>query len=286
MLPSLLLFSGPCQIESLDHCLMIADKLQEGLKDLPIKLVFKSSFDKANRTSVSSKRGVGLSKGLEILSEVKKRTGLPVLTDIHSVEQVVECADVIDILQIPAFLCRQTDLLVAAGNSGCIINIKKGQFLAPADMKYAADKVLSAGNKETAVTLCERGTCFGYRDLVVDFRGLKIMRETGFPVIFDATHSVQAMGGAGGSSGGSREFIAPLVRGAVAFGCDGLFAECHQDPINAPSDGATMLLPDDLIKCVKNAINLREIVADELYGDVPFRDNLINELKKISNKLS
>ena len=282
----LLVFSGPCQIESLDHCLYIADKLQSGLSNLNVKLVFKASFDKANRTSIDSQRGVGLEKGLEILSKVKEQTGLPVLTDVHSAKQITECAEVIDILQIPAFLCRQTDLLVCAGSTGKVVNIKKGQFLAPADMKFVAEKVLSAGNADTSVLLCERGTCFGYRDLVVDFRSLKIMQDTGFPVIFDATHSVQAMGGSGnGESGGSREFILPLIRAAIAFGCNGLFAECHNNPKEAPSDGATMLLPEELIKAVKVAVKIKDTLESEDLDNLSNSSTVANRLKKVYKTL-
>ncbi len=234
-----LLIAGPCQIESLEHCLMIAERLSEICRARNINLVFKSSFDKANRTSLKGQRGPGADKGLEILAEVKRRTKLPVLTDVHSTEQVKEAASVVDVLQIPAFLCRQTDLLLAAGATGKAVNIKKGQFLHPSDMAHVAAKVASQGNKN--IMLCERGTCFGYRDLVVDMRSLVIMRQAGYPVIFDATHSVQLMGGGLGESGGQREFIFPLSRAATAVGIDGLFVECHQDPKNAPSDGATML---------------------------------------------
>lgn len=240
----LLLIAGPCQIESLEHCLMIAAHLKELCKNRPINFVFKASFDKANRTSNNSKRGPGLTTGLEILAKVRQQLKLPVITDIHDVEQVAAAANAVDILQIPAFLCRQTDLLHAAGKSGKPVLIKKGQFLHPADMRHAADKILATGNKK--ILLCERGTCFGYRDLVVDPRSLVILRTLGYPVIMDASHSVQSMGGADGVSGGSRQFISPLSRAAIAVGVDGLFIECHPDPDNAPSDKASMLPLDQM----------------------------------------
>lgn len=251
----LLLIAGPCQIESREHCLMIADTLQKYVRGLPVNLVFKSSFDKANRTSIAGKRGIGLDAGLEILAEVKKRTGLPVLTDIHSPEQAAHVAEVVDVLQTPAFLCRQTDLLLAVGQTGKAVNVKKGQFLDPHDMAHVAAKIASTGNEK--IMLCERGACFGYRDLVVDMRSLVIMRETGYPVIFDATHSVQSMGGAGGASGGNRGFIPPLMRAAVATGIDGLFIECHDNPTIAPSDGASMMPLEQMKGLVESACRIR-----------------------------
>jgi 2-dehydro-3-deoxyphosphooctonate aldolase (KDO 8-P synthase) len=253
----LLLIAGPCQIESRDLALKTAEFLKNLEDKYPIKVVYKSSFDKANRTSASGIRGVGRDAGLAILSEVKQEMGLPVLTDIHSVEDVIACSNVIDIVQIPAFLCRQTDILVAAGAHAKCVNIKKGQFLHPADMEYVAEKVRSGGNAE--IFLCERGSCFGYRDLVVDMRGLVIMRNLRFPVIFDATHSVQSMGGAGGSSGGSREFIHPLVRAAVAVGVDGIFLECHPEPLKAPSDGASMVPLTQMEPIIRSATRLFEL---------------------------
>jgi len=251
----LLLVAGPCQIESLDHCLMVADTLQKYVHGLPVNLVFKSSFDKANRTSIEGKRGLGIDAGLEILAAVKRRTGLPILTDIHTPEQVAVAAEVVDILQTPAFLCRQTDLLLAVGHTGKAVNVKKGQFLDPHDMAHVAAKIASTGNHN--ILLCERGACFGYRDLIVDMRGLVIMRSTGYPVIFDATHSVQSMGGAGGASGGNRTFIPPLVRAAVATGIDGLFVECHDDPAKAPSDGASMLPLGEMRALIESAVRIR-----------------------------
>jgi 2-dehydro-3-deoxyphosphooctonate aldolase (KDO 8-P synthase) len=235
----LLLFAGPCQIESLDHCLMLAEKLQTAVSGLPISLVFKSSFDKANRTSIAGKRGLGIDEGLHVLAEVKRQTGLCTITDVHLPDQTSIVASVVDVLQIPAFLCRQTDLIVAAAQTGKPLHIKKGQFVHPEDMQHVVEKAVAAGN--SSLLLCERGTMHGYRDLVVDFRSLPIMRSLGFPVVFDATHSVQSMSGNNGSSGGLREFIPPYVRAAAAIGVDGLFLECHEAPERAPSDGPSML---------------------------------------------
>lgn len=235
----LLLIAGPCQIESLEHCLRIGEHVQNAVKDLPASLVFKSSFDKANRTSIKGARGIGMDEGLAILDSVRTKLRVPVLTDVHNEEQATAVGAVVDVLQIPAFLCRQTDLLVAAGATGKTVHVKKGQFLHPADMKFVAEKIASTGNNK--ILLCERGTSFGYRDLVMDPRNLLIMRETGYPVVFDATHSVQQLGGGSGSSGGSRKFVQALARAAVAVGVDGVFIECHNDPDNAPSDGPCML---------------------------------------------
>lgn len=235
----LLLIAGPCQIESREHALRSAETLVGISKQFPINLVYKSSYDKANRTSGTSARGIGIDAGLRILEEIRANFGVPVLTDVHSPEQARAAGAVVDMIQTPAFLCRQTDLLLAAGETKCAVNIKKGQFLHPRDMRFAAEKVGSGGNHN--ILLCERGASFGYRDLVVDMRSLIIMREIGYPVIFDATHSVQSMGGADGASGGSREFVAPLARGAVAVGVDGVFIECHEQPDRAPSDGPSML---------------------------------------------
>lgn len=242
----LLIIAGPCQIESLDHSLMIAENVLESCSKIGLNYVFKASFDKANRTSLDGARGIGIDEGLRILSEVRSRLNIPILTDIHTPEQAQLVAQVVDILQTPAFLCRQTDLLLEVGKTGKPVNVKKGQFLAPADMQFVAAKIASTGNEN--ILLCERGSCFGYRDLVVDMRGLSIMKQTGYPVIFDATHSVQSMGGAGGSSGGSRDAVAPLARAAVAVGVDGVFIECHQNPESAPSDGASMLRLEDMPK--------------------------------------
>lgn len=233
------LISGPCQMESLEHARQIAGSLSETCARLSVPFIFKASYDKANRSSLQGERGLGMAAGLEILGMIREEFGCPVLTDVHETNQCSAAAEVCDILQIPAFLCRQTDLLLAAGATGCAINIKKGQFLAPWDMENVAAKVASTGN--TRIMLCERGTSFGYNTLVSDFRGLSIMAQTGYPVIFDATHSVQQPGGKGTSSGGQREFVAPLARAALAVGCAGLFIETHEDPDNAPSDGPNMV---------------------------------------------
>ncbi len=236
----LAIIAGPCQMESRDHALEMASALKEMTGKLGIGLVYKSSFDKANRTSASSARGIGLAKALEVFAEVKERLGLPVTTDVHEAEQCEPVADVVDILQIPAFLCRQTDLLVAAAKTGRVVNVKKGQFLAPWDMANVANKITGAGNPN--VMVCERGASFGYNTLVSDMRSLPIMAEvTGAPVIFDATHSVQQPGGKGTSSGGERRFVPVLARAAVAVGIAGLFIETHEDPDNAPSDGPNMV---------------------------------------------
>ncbi|HUD94636.1 3-deoxy-8-phosphooctulonate synthase [Sphingobium sp.] len=233
------LISGPCQIESRNHALFMADALAKAASSAGVPFIFKSSFDKANRTSVSGKRGVGIDAGLAILAEVKATLGCPVLTDIHGPEQVEAAAQAVDILQIPAFLCRQTDLLVAAGRTGAVINVKKGQFLAPWDMAAVAQKVASTGNER--ILLTERGASFGYNTLVSDMRALPTMAQTGYPVVFDATHSVQQPGGLGTASGGQREFAPVLARSAVAAGVAAIFAEAHDDPDNAPSDGPVML---------------------------------------------
>lgn len=238
------LIAGPCQIEGLDHALMIAENIAEAAQKAGVPFVYKSSFDKANRSSVSTARGVGMAAGLDILANVKERFGCPVLTDVHTAEHCAPVADVVDILQIPAFLCRQTDLLLAAGSTGAAINVKKGQFLAPWDMKHVVDKIASTGNDR--ILLCERGTSFGYNTLVTDFRSLPIMAETGYPVVFDATHSVQQPGGKGTSSGGERRFVLALARAAVAVGCAAVFIETHEDPDNAPSDGPNMAPVEEL----------------------------------------
>ncbi len=238
------LIAGPCQLESRDHAFMMAGALKEMSEKLGIGLVYKTSYDKANRTSIGGKRGLGLEKSLEIFADIKKTFGLPVLTDVHTEEQCRVVGEVVDILQIPAFLSRQTDLLIAAANTGKVINIKKGQFLAPWDMKNVAAKVTGSGN--TKVMLTERGVSFGYNTLVSDMRSLPIMAETGAPIIFDATHSVQQPGGQGTSSGGDRRFVETLARAAVAVGVAGVFIETHDDPDNAPSDGPNMIKLTDL----------------------------------------
>ncbi|TPG61219.1 3-deoxy-8-phosphooctulonate synthase [Roseomonas nepalensis] len=231
--------SGPCQIESRAHALECAEAIAAMAREAGVGMVFKSSFDKANRTSAGAARGVGLEEGLSILAEVRDRTGLPVLTDVHDAAQCAPVGEVVDCIQIPAFLSRQTDLLLAAGRTGRAINVKKGQFLAPWDMENVAAKIASTGNER--ILLCDRGTSFGYNTLVSDLRGLPIMARTGYPVVFDATHSVQQPGGLGGSSGGQREFAPVLARAAVAVGVAMVFIETHPDPDHAPSDGPNMI---------------------------------------------
>ena len=233
------IISGPCVIESEEITLRVAVFLKETSEKLDIPIIFKTSYDKANRTSVNSYRGPGLEKGLEIIRKVKEETGLPVLSDIHSCEEVEKAAEILDVLQIPAFLSRQTDLLVKAGQTGRPVNIKKGQFVSPLDFRQAVNKVLSTGNNN--ILLTERGTFFGYNNLVVDFRGIPIMKDFGFPVVFDATHSVQLPGGDGTSSGGQREFASYLARAAVACGANGVFMEVHPDPDSALCDGPNSL---------------------------------------------
>ncbi len=241
----LVLIAGPCQMESRAHALEMATALKEMAAKAGIGLVYKSSFDKANRTSASGQRGIGLAGALPVFAEVRETLGLPVLTDIHEIDQCQPVAEVVDILQIPAFLCRQTDLIVAAAQTGRVVNVKKGQFLAPWDMKNVVAKAVGAGNAQVLVT--ERGASFGYNTLVSDMRSLPIMaRDTGAPVIFDATHSVQQPGGQGTSSGGQREFVPVLARAAVAVGIAGLFVETHQDPDRAPSDGPNMVPLKDM----------------------------------------
>ena len=238
------LISGPCQIESRDHAFECADALSAIAQAAGVQLIFKSSFDKANRTSATAERGIGLHAGLDILAAIRERFGCPVLTDVHDAAQCAVVAKAVDVLQIPAFLCRQTDLLVAAGETGAAINVKKGQFLAPWDMVNVAAKIAATGN--TRILLTERGASFGYNTLVSDMRSLPIMARTGYPVVFDATHSVQQPGGQGASSGGQREFAPVLARAAVAVGVAALFIEAHPDPNHAPSDGPTMIPMRDM----------------------------------------
>jgi 2-dehydro-3-deoxyphosphooctonate aldolase (KDO 8-P synthase) len=235
----LFVIAGPCVIESEAHAMAIAERLAAVAADLGVPLIFKASYDKANRSSVSSYRGPGLQEGLRILAKIKSCTGLPILTDVHETSQIKPVAEVCDILQIPAFLSRQTDLLIAVGRSGRVANIKKGQFLSPQEIGNAAEKVAATGNEK--IILTERGTSFGYQNLVVDMRSFPIMRRLGYPVVFDATHSVQLPGGAGKSSGGQPEFIEPLARAATAAGIDGLFLEVHDNPAQALSDGTNAL---------------------------------------------
>ena len=240
---------GPCQLESRDHAMFMAEKIIQVCEPSSSNFIFKSSFDKANRSSIGSARGVGIEEGLKILEEVKLTFSCPVITDIHTVSQCAAASDVVDVLQIPAFLSRQTDLLIAAGETEKPINVKKGQFLAPWEMMNVAEKIASTGNEK--ILLCERGTSFGYNTLVNDFRGLEIMAETGYPVVFDATHSVQQPGGRGNTSGGERKFVAALARAACAVGVAAVFIETHQEPDNAPCDGPNMIDVADLQKLIE-----------------------------------
>ncbi len=244
----LVLIAGPCQLESRAHALMMAERLVELGERLDIPLIFKSSFDKANRTSIDSPRGIGLEPALDIFAEIRERFHLPVLTDVHLPDQCARVAEVVDVLQIPAFLCRQTDLIVAAARTGRVVNIKKGQFLAPWDMKPAITKVTASGNPNVLIT--ERGNSFGYNTLVNDFKGVAYMKTLRAPLVFDATHSVQQPGGLGGASGGDRRFVEPLARAAVAVGVAAVFMETHNDPDNAPSDGPNMVPLDDMPRLV------------------------------------
>ncbi|MCK0122153.1 3-deoxy-8-phosphooctulonate synthase [Loktanella sp. F6476L] len=243
------MITGPCQLESLDHARMMAEKIAEACAETGTKFIFKASYDKANRSSVTTKRGLGMEAGLEILGRIKEEFGVPILTDVHDARQCAPAAEVCDILQIPAFLCRQTDLLLAAGETGAAINVKKGQFLAPWDMGNVAEKIASTGNER--IMLCDRGTSFGYNTLVSDFRGLPIMAQTGYPTVFDATHSVQQPGGQGTTSGGQREFAPVLARAACAVGVSAIFMETHEDPDSAPSDGPNMIPVDQMARVIK-----------------------------------
>jgi 2-dehydro-3-deoxyphosphooctonate aldolase (KDO 8-P synthase) len=238
------LIAGPCQIESRSHALEVADALCGLSVATGVGVIYKSSYDKANRTSAGAARGIGMAQGLAILAEVRERFGLPVLTDVHAADQCAPAAEAVDVLQIPAFLCRQTDLLLAAGETGRAINVKKGQFLAPWDMVHVAAKIASTGNHN--ILLCERGASFGYNTLVSDMRSLPILARTGYPVVFDATHSVQQPGGQGATSGGQREFAPVLARAALAVGAAALFIETHEDPDRAPSDGPNMIALRDM----------------------------------------
>lgn len=249
--------AGPCQLENRDHALMMAEKVAEAMAPSGSKFIFKSSYDKANRSSIGSSRGIGMDEGLKILAEVRDTFGCPVITDVHETTHCPAVAEVVDIIQIPAFLCRQTDLLLAAGNTGKPLNVKKGQFLAPWEMANVAEKIATTGNDQ--IMLCERGTSFGYNTLVNDFRGLPTMAETGCPVIFDATHSVQQPGGRGNSSGGERKFVATLARAAVAVGVAGLFIETHQDPDMAPCDGPNMIPVDKLGTLIQQLVDIDQL---------------------------
>lgn len=238
------LIAGPCQIETLDHARTVAERIASAAEVAKVDWIYKSSFDKANRSSHTTARGIGIEEGLKILSTIRKEFHIPVLTDVHTPEQCQPVSDIVDVIQIPAFLSRQTDLLVAAGETGAAINVKKGQFLAPWDMGNVASKIAHTGNER--ILLCERGTSFGYNALVSDFRSLPIMAETGYPVVFDATHSVQKPGAGGAFSGGERQFVPALAAAAVAVGCSAVFVETHEKPDRAPSDGPNMIPLDDL----------------------------------------
>jgi len=251
--------AGPCVIETHESCLKLADKLKTIFQKNKLPFIFKASYDKANRTSGNSYRGPGVKEGIKILTDIKKRLDLPILSDVHSEEEIPIVSETLDIIQIPAFLCRQTDLILAAAKTGKPINIKKGQFLAPWDMKAVVEKVRSTGNEQ--ILLTERGTCFGYNNLVSDMRSLVIMRELGYPVIYDATHSVQLPGGQGNVSGGERNMVMPLARAAVATGCDGLFLEVHENPEKALSDAATMLSIEALPNLLEQVLEIHRVVT-------------------------
>ena len=255
------LIAGPCQLENEKHALDVANKLNEITQKLNIGLIYKTSFDKANRTSLKSKRGAGLEKSLPVFDKIRKEIGIPVLTDVHTIEQCEIVSKHVDVLQIPAFLCRQTDLLIAAAKTGKIINVKKGQFLAPWDMINVTKKIEDSGNKNILVT--ERGASFGYNTLVSDMRSLPIMAKNGYPVVFDATHSVQQPGGLGETSGGQREFVEYLARAAVAVGVAGVFIETHQDPDNAPSDGPNMVPLDKLENLLKQLSEIDNLIKNK-----------------------
>jgi 2-dehydro-3-deoxyphosphooctonate aldolase (KDO 8-P synthase) len=260
----LTLIAGPCALESRQHALEMSEAIKQIADEAGVGLIYKSSFDKANRTSVDTPRGLGLEESLPILAEVRETRNCPVLTDIHTAEQCAPVAEAVDVLQIPAFLCRQTDLLLAAGNTGCAVNVKKGQFLAPWDMTNVAAKLASTGNDR--ILLTERGASFGYNTLVSDMRSLPIMARTGYPVVFDATHSVQQPGGLGGRSGGQREFVAVLARAAVSVGVAAVFMEVHQDPDTAPSDGPNMVHLKDLPGVLSVLTSLDKVAKENPVG--------------------
>ena len=259
----IILIAGPCVIESEKSALNTAEKLRDICEEINIPLIYKSSYDKANRTSVKSFRGLGIKKGLKILKKVRDKFNIPVLSDIHKEEEIEDAAEVLDIIQIPAFLSRQTDMIIKAAKTDRVVNVKKGQFLAPWDIKNIIDKVESTGNKKILIT--ERGVSFGYNNLVADMRALPIMRSYGYPIIFDATHSLQLPGGAGNSSGGQREFVPHITRAAVAAGCDGIFMEVHPNPDKAPCDGPNMLKMDDLPHLLKQIKEIDGIVKPLLF---------------------
>ncbi len=254
------LIAGPCQLESESHAIEVSKELKKITKELGIKLIYKTSFDKANRTSLKGKRGIGLEKSLPIFDKIRNELQIPILTDVHSIDQCTVVSKHVDVLQIPAFLCRQTDLLIAAAKTGKIVNIKKGQFLAPWDMVNVIKKIEESGNKN--ILLTERGASFGYNTLVSDMRSIPIMAKTGYPVIFDATHSVQQPGGMGDKSGGQREFVEYLARAAVAVGVAAVFIETHPDPDNAPSDGPNMVPLSKLSSLLKKLIQIDNLVKD------------------------
>ena len=254
------LIAGPCQLENEDHAIKISSELKRITKELNINFIYKTSFDKANRTSLNGKRGLGLEKSLPIFNKIRKEVGVPVLTDVHTAEQCNLISDYVDVLQIPAFLCRQTDLLIAAAKTGKIINVKKGQFLAPWDMANVIKKIEDSGNKNIMIT--ERGASFGYNTLISDMRSIPIMSKYGFPIVYDATHSVQQPGGMGEKSGGQREFVPYLSRAAVAVGVAAVFIETHEDPDNAPSDGPNMVPLKDLKNLLKKLIEIDKLVKN------------------------
>ena len=257
----LTLIAGPCQLESTDHALMIAEAMAEACAAAGAGFIFKGSFDKANRTSLSGKRGLGQEAGLQVMADVKSKIGCPVLTDVHLPDQCAPVAKVVDVLQIPAFLCRQTDLLLAAGETGAAINVKKGQFLSPWEMPNVLNKLLSTGNER--IMLCERGTSFGYNTLVADMRSLPQMAATGHPVVMDATHSVQQPGGQGGSSGGQREFAPVMARAAVSLGVAAVFIETHEDPDNAPSDGPNMIPLNKMPNLIQSLMTFDKLAKND-----------------------
>ncbi|MCX8509041.1 MAG: 3-deoxy-8-phosphooctulonate synthase [Rhodobacteraceae bacterium] len=257
----LTVIAGPCQLESADHAQMIAGRMAEACASVGAQYVFKASYDKANRTSLGGKRGLGIEAGLKVLGDLKKALALPVLTDVHDAEQARAAAEVVDVIQIPAFLCRQTDLLIAAGQTGAVVNIKKGQFLAPWDIANVAGKVASTGNER--ILLTERGVSFGYNTLVADMRSLPTMARTGYPVIMDATHSVQQPGGLGESTGGQREFAPAMARAAVSLGIAGVFIETHEDPDKSPSDGPNMVPLDQMPRLLSLLMAIDKIAKAE-----------------------
>ena len=256
------LIAGPCVLESYEHANMMCSKLLQIASELKIQLIYKTSYDKANRTSISSDRGLGIDKSIEIFDKLKKEFNVPIITDVHSVLECNQIKDHVDIIQIPAFLCRQTDLLIAAANTNKIINVKKGQFLAPRDMINVVNKITDSGNEN--ILLTERGACFGYNNLVSDMRSLEIMKdEIGFPVIFDATHSVQSPGGMGNKSGGDSKYAPILARAAAAVGVAGIFMETHDNPDKAPSDGPNMIKLDEMSKILKKLIEIDNLVKEK-----------------------